>query len=244
MMAPKSAAHDGMDGRSAKSAVKEMLYKILPDAIVKSMLTPWRAFYWRRTRTIDPRRNRAVARALVSSGMAIKLELGSSKRAGMEGWVASDINGGGDLQLDLTKPIPFPDGAVQRIYSSHVLEHFSYPHPMLDLLRECRRILRAGGELSIAVPNARIFIEGYVNAAGFERERFCVYDVGLSYKTGIDFVNFIAYMGGDHKHMFDEQNLVAVLAEAGFRGARLRDYDPEIDLPARRHESIYATCVK
>src|SRR5436190_5248341 len=104
MMAPKAAAHDGMDSRSAKSVVKEMLYKILPDAAVKSMLTPWRAFYWRRRRTIDPRRNRAVVRALLSSGTAIKLELGSSKRAGMEDWVASDINGGGDLQLDLNEP--------------------------------------------------------------------------------------------------------------------------------------------
>ena len=233
-----------MSAVSAKSAFKETAHRFLPAAIVDAMLRIWRVVYWRRRRAISPRRNGAVVRALVASGKAIKLELGSPSRAGMEDWVATDINGGGDLQLDLTDPIPFPDNSVHRIYSSHVLEHFSYPHPMLDLLNECHRILKAGGELSIAVPNARIFIEGYANAANFDRERFCTEDVGLSYKAGIDFVNFIAYMGGDHKHMFDGQNLLVVLAEAGFRNVRLRDYDPEVDVAWRRHESIYATCVK
>ena len=158
----------------------------------------------------------------------------------MEDWISSDIGGSGDIQLDFTQPIPFPDDSVEIIYSSHVLEHFSFPHPMLDLLRECRRILKPEGTFSIAVPDARIFLNAYANPTGFNRELFCGYDVGLTYQSKIDYVNFIAYMAGDHKHLFDEENLVAVLSQAGFRDVSLREFDPALDLPIRKHESIYA----
>ncbi|MEK6285221.1 MAG: methyltransferase domain-containing protein [Acidobacteriota bacterium] len=158
--------------------------------------------------------------------------------------MASDITGGGDIRLDLTQSIPFPDNSVELIYSSHVLEHFSYPIPMIHLLRECHRILKPGGTLRVAVPDARIFLNAYVDPGSFDKARFCSLDVGLSYKSKIDYVNFIAYMGGEHKHLFDEENLVLVLAEAGFRDVCIRVFDPEVDLEVRRHESIYAQAVK
>ncbi|GMQ83083.1 MAG: hypothetical protein BMS9Abin05_2561 [Rhodothermia bacterium] len=158
----------------------------------------------------------------------------------MEGWIASDINGNGDLQLDLTRPIPFPNATVEVIYSSHLLEHFSYPAPMLDFLRECKRILKSGGVFSVAVPNARIFLEAYADDSGFDKDKYCVYDVGLTYKGRIDYVNFVAHMGGEHKHLFDEENLLEILEEAGFSHVKLREFDPSVDREDRRHESIYA----
>jgi predicted SAM-dependent methyltransferase len=224
-----------------RARLRTFLVAILPHPVASRGLVLWRRAWWKAQRAASRRRNRACIAGLLRSGRPINLELGSPKREGMEDWVASDIHGGGDLRLDLTDPMPFPDSSVQRIYSSHVLEHFSYPRPMLDILKECHRILQPGGEVSVAVPNARIFIEGYMNPGAFERGRYCTHDVGLTYRAKIDYVNFIAYMGGDHKHMFDEENLVGVLAEAGFREVRLRDYDPRIDLSRRRHESIYAT---
>ena len=227
-----------------RARVKTLLLAVVPAPVAERGLALWRRAYWKSRASRSRRGNRASIARLLEAGRPIRLELGSPRRAGMEDWVASDINGGGDIALDLSDPIPFPDNSVQRIYSSHVLEHFSYPRPLLDLLRECHRVLEPGGEIGVAVPNARIFLEGYLNADGFERGRFCTHDVGLSYKTRIDYVNFIAYMGGDHKHMFDEENLIVVLAEAGFRNVRLRDYEPPLDLAVRRHESIYAMGVK
>jgi predicted SAM-dependent methyltransferase len=227
-----------------KSRLKRALLASLPERIVNAVLTPWRKIYWWKKRRISNRSNSKIATALVRTGKPIKLELGSSRRLGMEDWTASDIGGGGDLQLDLTQPLPFPDRTVERIYSSHVLEHFSYPKPMLDLLRECYRVLIPGGSISLAVPNARIFLDGYFQPEKFDKERYCSYDVGLSYRSRIDFVNFIAYMGGDHKHLFDEENLPQVLSEVGFKDSRLRAFDPALDLEVRRHESIYAIAYK
>lgn len=193
-----------------------------------------------RRATISPQGNRRAIKHYLESHSPAKLELGSGKRTGMEDWIASDIGGGGDIQLDFTQPIPFPDNSLDIIYSSHVLEHFSYPHPMRDLLEECRRILKPGGAFSIAVPNARIFLDAYSNPSAFKPDQYCTYDVGLTYRTRIDYVNFIAYMGGDHKHMFDEEGLLAVLTDGGFKEVRLREFDPTVDLPVRKHESIYA----
>jgi hypothetical protein len=58
--------------------------------------------------------------------------------------------------------------------------------------------------------------------------------------TRIDYVNYTAYMGGEHKYMFDEENLIHILTKASFKNVRLRVFDPGIDLQARDFESIYA----
>lgn len=223
---------------------KRILEVVLPAGVVAALLRGWRSLYWWHRRRIPRGVNRRRIAALRDAGKPILLELGSSRRPGMEEWVASDINGGGDLQLDLTERLPFPDGSVTRLYMSHVLEHFSYPHPMLDLLRECHRVLVPGGTLDLAVPDARIFIAAYLNPEGFDRAAYCGHDVGLDYRAPIDYLNFIAYMGGDHRHLFDAGNLPLVMAAAGFSRVRLREFDPSLDLAVRRDESIYAQAVK
>jgi predicted SAM-dependent methyltransferase len=227
-----------------RGRVKNGLAAVLPPAVLARLLSAWRWLYWRWRWRRRTGRDRRVARALVASGKAIKLELGSWRRAGMEEWTFSDLGGAGDLALDLTEPLPFPDASVQRIYTSHVLEHFAYPRPMLELLRECHRVLAPGGTLSVAVPDARIYVRGYLEPETFDRERFCGYDVGLAYRTPMDILNFVAHLGGEHRHLFDDRNLVDVLREAGFRDARVRDYDPDVDVAQRRHESVYAVALK
>lgn len=231
---------EAMQKINVKQSLAKIARSLLPAFVLDAVLTPWRKYYWWQRTRLSPSRNRKVINALVSSGKPINLELGSWRRDGLDDWVFSDLGGGGDVQLDLVKPIPFPDGSVDRIYSSHLLEHFSFPHPMLDLLRECHRILKPGGEFSIAVPNARIFLNAYANPEGFEATKYCTYEVGLAYKNKIDYVNFIAYLGDEHKHLFDVDNLPSVLTEAGFKNAKIRDFDPSLDLEERKHESIYA----
>lgn len=196
----------------------------------------------RRVRQANPseERNRRRLESLLDSDRPIKLEIGAGARPGSDGWTTADLCDEADLILDISQPLPFPDGSVEIIYSEHVLEHFTYPDPLAKVLAECRRILKPGGVFSCAVPNARLYLEAYFRPEGFDLSRYCEFDTGLSYKTPIDYVNCIAFMAGHHKHLFDDENLLLVLGDTGFAEPRLREFDPSLDSEMRREGTIYA----
>jgi len=108
------------------------------------------------------------AKRLVQHQSSIKLELGGGEQ-GREGWLNVDLYAdNADLQLDLRRPLPFPDLSIEAIYSSHVLEHFSYPEPLRSLLRECFRVLKVGSVFSAAVPDAGRAFRSYAAGYAFE----------------------------------------------------------------------------
>jgi predicted SAM-dependent methyltransferase len=175
----------------------------------------------------------------------IKLEIGAGRRPGENGWITLDMNDCCDINWDLSYGIPFPDNSIDIIYSSHVFEHFYY-NDIIKLLKECKRSLKPKGVFSISVPNAKMFIEAYI------KNDFNFWDnLPLQYSpaynktnTLIDLVNYIAYMDGHHKYMFDEKNLINILIEVGFKNVKLREYEQYIDSAERKHESIYAIGIK
>jgi len=187
--------------------------------------------------------NDRYIKKLVASGRPIFLELGAGPRKGIKGWITSDTCPGADCVIDLLKPFPFPDNSIDKIYSSHVLEHF-LTSQLEFIMGECRRVLKPGGVLSASVPNAAIYIDAYYNPEAFNPEHFCRYKPGYRFYSKIDYLNYIAYMEGRHAHMFDKENLVGMLEANGFRQVRLRDFEPDLDLPARDYESIYVYAEK
>jgi SAM-dependent methyltransferase len=62
--------------------------------------------------------------------------------------------------LDLTRRFPFPDASLDAIYGSHVFEHL-HTDVAEHCLRECRRVLRPGGILRIAVPDLDNMVAHY-----------------------------------------------------------------------------------
>jgi predicted SAM-dependent methyltransferase len=180
-----------------------------------------------------------VARSLVKDGGPICLELGAGSRKGRNGWVTLDIIRGCDVYWDLREGIPFPENSVSQIYASHLLEHFDSDE-LLQLLHSCLRVLRSGGTLSVGVPNAKLYMSAYMQDRDLDRGQCFRFERAYKYFSRIDYVNYVAYMAGQHKHMFDEENMVAVLKAAGFRNAQRRDFDASIDPAERRYQSIYA----
>lgn len=51
-------------------------------------------------------------------------------------------------------PLRWPDGAVAHIYAGHFLEHLA-PWDVEYFLRECARVLRPGGTLTLITPDMR-----------------------------------------------------------------------------------------
>jgi predicted SAM-dependent methyltransferase len=189
------------------------------------------------------RRASQTVRALLASRQTIRIEIGAGIKNRLKGWTTIDRNLDCDICCNLEHGIPFPTATVDCIYSSHLLEHMAYPE-ISQLLADCYRALKPGGLISISVPDAEHYITAYVQGVNFS-DSVCHWAPGLC-DTGspIDQVNYIAYMGGHHKYMFDKQNLIRLLLMSGFRDATLRGFDPSLDLPERDFESIYAEASK
>ena len=80
-----------------------------------------------------------------------------------------DLSSDSDLCWDLRNPLPFPNNSVAIIYSSHVLEHLHY-RELMGLLAESWRVLKPGGLFSCCVPDATIYIQGYLKPDSFNRD--------------------------------------------------------------------------
>jgi predicted SAM-dependent methyltransferase len=182
-------------------------------------------------------------RTLLQSNLPLKLEIGSGPVKGKAGWVTMDLSNQSDLCWDLRWPFPFPDNSVAMLYSSHVFEHLTYTE-IMRLLKECRRVLQPGGSFSICVPDASIYVRAYCQPDTFDRETFLCYKPALYSDQRMDILNYMFYMDGHHKYMFDQESLIAMLVRADFADAHARQFDPSIDMAARKHETIYAVAIK
>ncbi|MFN2127554.1 MAG: class I SAM-dependent methyltransferase [Anaerolineales bacterium] len=182
-------------------------------------------------------------RQLLASGDPIFLELGAGPRKGKNGWVTSDLFIGPDLMIDLLKPLPFPDNTIDMVYASHVLEHFSIQQ-IENILMECGRVLKLDGMISLCVPDAAIYIDAYQNPESFNPAYYCRYKPAYKFYSKIDYINYVAYMDGQHFHLFDQENLIAILCRSGFREVKGREFDPELDRRDRDHTSLYIQGLK
>jgi len=172
----------------------------------------------------------------------IKLELGSGVKRGKNGWTTVDLRGA-DINYNLRGGLPLKDESVDAIYTSHMLEHIPYKGLMI-LLKECHRVLKKGGSLSVCVPNAKLYIQAYLEGREFE-DRSKMYQEALP-ETGslLDQVNYIAYMDDGHTYLFDEENLVNTLKKGGFNNVQLRKFDADLDSTKYDYVSIYAIAAK
>ena len=179
--------------------------------------------------------------SLAKQGRPIKLDLGGAD-SGKSGWTTVDMTKQCDIYWDLRLPVPLPDSSVSKIYSSHLFEHLTFSQGQ-GLLAESLRLLKPGGTFSICVPNARIYVEHYLGIKEVPSDYFG-WTPAFNSTTSIDAINYVAYMDGEHKYMFDQENLLHILALAGFDDVKVRDFDTETDRPERDYESLYAIATK
>lgn len=171
-----------------------------------------------------------------------RLEIGAGTTK-KESMLTLDLNLRSDYPFDLRAGLPFPDESIDFIYSEHVLEHFQYREVQL-LLGECKRVMKPGAVFKVSVPDASIYLNAYCKPNEFDFRKFCKFDAGLDYQLRINYANYMFYMDGYHRHMFDEESLLISLKSAGFESVCAREFDPVYDQKKRQYESIYAQCVK
>lgn len=92
-------------------------------------------------------RQRAIAHYLAGEPNP-RLHLGAT--VNIPGILNSQILG--DVPIDVTRPLPFPDRSLALIYSSHLVEHI-HRQEFHRFLAEGARVLRPGGLMLVAAPS-------------------------------------------------------------------------------------------
>lgn len=149
----------------------------------------------------------------------IKLHLGCGEQI-KKGWVnidsgdhysnKSDV----DIACDLSKGIPFPEKTVDYIYHEHLIEHLERSSA-LDFTIECYRVLKPGGVLRIACPDLSDLIATYLQNDFDSKDwikNICPQYLGLPRAQVFN----IAMREWGHKHIYDSDDLILLLREAGF----------------------------
>jgi len=133
-----------------------------------------------------------------------------------EGYTTLDLHHA-DIRHDLrVLPWPVPGGACEAILASHILEHLTREDGR-RFLDECRRILRPGGTLDIAVPDMDRFIG-------------CHLADDFTPLAGYPWRSLDTLMGGDaserqlaqrHRYMYCWASLAWTLERTGFIAERV-----------------------
>jgi predicted SAM-dependent methyltransferase len=165
----------------------------------------------------------------------------------LENWLNTDISWRAGLYLDMTKPWPVPSGAISRIYSDNVIEHF----PLLvgrRVLRYAFEALECGGRIRLATPDVERTARAYLDdpdltARHLERHRKVGYDVHYP----VDLLRVTFSECGHHTGFcYDFDALSTEMARAGFvdieRCAAGQSNDPYLrELEARTESTEAAT---
>lgn len=149
----------------------------------------------------------------------------------LPGWINLDIEARpGVVQHDLTKPLPYPAGVADYVYSEHFIEHITYAEAA-SLLRDIRRVLKPGGTLRLSTPDLVFLIQKYLTNDLTEWA-----NVSWLPRTGCQMVNEGMRSWG-HQFLYDDRELHAQLAAAGFPTVRRAGYRESIDPVLRGLES-------
>lgn len=121
------------------------------------------------------------------------------------------------VEADLRDRLPFAHSQFNGVLASHVLEHFDAISGV-SVLRECHRVLCPGGCLLVSVPDASYHRSVYPR----DCKRNCMELFGEAMpqsepkKTFLDYALFFS----DHRMVFTEDSLWAILVQGGFQAIR------------------------
>lgn len=146
--------------------------------------------------------------------------LGVLSEAHMAAWPRNIV------RLDVRKGLPYPDGSFEGVYSSHMLEHLYFDQAQA-VLREFRRVLRPGGIVRLALPDATRLARDLLEAVDDP-------EAGLSFNDGLAAHPLEApgrahrllapFVGNVHRWQPVPALVIHMLTDAGFVGARTRGY--------------------
>ena len=135
----------------------------------------------------------------------LKLNIGCGHMP-MNGYINVDLR---EIpNVDVVAPadkLPFDDGTVQEIFSSHLIEHFTQEEIKRNILPHWFKLLKTGGTFKAIYPDWEKMIFEYTESNySFEKLREVTFGAQ-------------EYNGDFHYNMFTKESLTRILSEIGFK---------------------------
>jgi predicted SAM-dependent methyltransferase len=185
---------------------------------------------------------RAVRLQNQMDDLRLDLGCGPVKRPG---FIGLDLFPKADIRWNIEWGLPFDDNSVVEIRSDHFLEHLDLP-TVVEVLRECKRVLAPGGVLDFTVPHIDPYLDAYVRK-DFDFLKDKIFDVPPRYEhlytTCFDRISWLLHRAGEHKSLFDRESIVDKVKLAGFARVTTREFDVQRDTNPR-FSSVYVVAVK
>jgi predicted SAM-dependent methyltransferase len=155
----------------------------------------------------------------------------------------------GIIHADVSRGLPYPEASAAYVYSSHLIEHLSR-WQALDLVRECRRVLRPRGILRVATPNLEGIVDAYVDTdrpsdGGETGADVMMSRLGMFSELRANRVQRLIHRVASasyHQWLYDSESLVRLLRESGFNETSVCSYrqgeTPDLDRLEHRPESL------
>lgn len=169
-----------------------------------------------------PWRNFTIQRYLKSQEHK-KFQIGGGHHT-KRGWLNGDLIAG-DIYLNATKKLPFPDASIDLVFAEHFIEHVDFKKGKY-CLKECYRILKKGGKIRLSTPDLEAILLLYKN----KHPQVTIYEPmkrhmemhNPNLTTSCHFFNDLMRLWG-HSFIYDDETLRFSLTEAGF--TRITRYD-------------------
>ncbi|QNE74478.1 class I SAM-dependent methyltransferase [Streptomyces finlayi] len=182
-----------------------------------------------------------------------KVQIGGGAHR-IDGFFNIDAVPPADLLWDIREGIPLHDASVQLMFSEHFLEHIDYPRSVKHYACEAHRVLADGGQLVTGAPDAAFLLRHYPANPELATEmverwyskRDCLGDIN----TFLDLINYTFRDQDDtlnytpHLWAYDEEKLIQLFTEAGFRSVEPWDFDAAMANPKRQWGSVYVVAKK
>jgi predicted SAM-dependent methyltransferase len=175
----------------------------------------------------------------------VKIEIGAGNRPrkGFENF-EHKITGKNSYDM-ITDELPLPDGTIDELYMSHVIEHC----PMYiigDVMGKLYKKVKKGGKIRVITPDLKQWVKFYLEGDlekvrkvhksfnGLERYGLSAAFTVVFCSVGNDMYLFDRkkekeIIGIAHCAAYDFESLSAVLKEAGFINIERSDYDENIE---------------
>lgn len=143
------------------------------------------------------------------------------------------------------RSLPFPDGSVEAVYSSHTLEHV-YLNEAKRVLAEAARVLQPGGMIRVALPDATVMARALVQDAHSPEAGWKYNEALLAHpQAPPQGLRALVSRAGGHVHRWQPTApmVAQMLEEAGFTAIQEQSYRsgefPDLAVVETRPESFF-----